>query len=473
MSATVTLEARDGPLAGKIWRFSERTRCLVGRGTDCFIAVPQAHSLVSRHHCAIDIRPPHITVCDLGSLHGTFVNGRCIGGRGPQTTAEEGARLPQSAQSLRHGDELQLGGADGFKLRVSLHEAARCAGCNFVLPSVNRFEKTQSEFKCARCAKEEARIQPQTATSFCPVCGQESPVPAGRHRDDKIVCACCAANPEAMVRHLLAQEDVMAGLHAIHDYELLQKIGQGGFGTVFLARHRATHQKVALKVMLPRVAADAGALLRFEREIENTRTLNHRNVVNLLESGCARGIPFFTMGYCEAGNLSDLLKRRGGTLSLDEALFLMFQVMDGLHYAHHATIPRVRLADGSYGPGVGLVHRDIKPCNLLIEGSGAARIVKVSDYGMSKAFDKAGLTGLTRPGAFAGSFSLHAAPADFGVRRFPARSGCLGDSGDALFSPDGPPAARFPGDDGTARRRAATPSRSHSPTKRGRSQTAR
>jgi len=341
----------------------------------------------------------------MGSLHGTFVNGICIGGRQPRTTAEEAVRLQQPAALLRHGDELQLGGENGFRLRVSLFETAVCTGCGALLPGVNRFETSlNGELRCAKCRNEETRIQPQSATSSCSVCGLDLPVPAGRNPNDRIVCAVCQANSEAMIRHLLAQEDVRAGLSAIRDYELLQKIGQGGFGAVFLARHRATKQRVALKVMLPHIAADAGARLRFEREIENTRALNHRNVVNLLESGCAEGITFFTMGYCEAGNVSDLMKRRGGTLSLDEALFLMFQVMDGLHYAHHAAVPRVRLADGSYGPGVGLVHRDIKPCNLLLEGYGSSRTVKVSDYGMSKAFDKAGLTGLTRPGAFAGSF---------------------------------------------------------------------
>ena len=95
----------------------------------------------------------------------------------------------------------------------------------------------------------------------------------------------------------------------------MQKIGKGGFGAVFLARHRRTNQRVALKVMLPNIAADAGARLRFEREIENTRALNHRNVVTLFEEGQVRGITFFTMSYCEAGNISDLMKRRGGTLS--------------------------------------------------------------------------------------------------------------------------------------------------------------
>jgi serine/threonine protein kinase len=88
---------------------------------------------------------------------------------------------------------------------------------------------------------------------------------------------------------------------------------------------------------------------------------------------------------------------------VDEAMPLISQALEGLHYAHSSPIPKVRLADGSYGPGKGLVHRDIKPSNLLLHGRGENRILKVGDYGMAKAFDQAGCTGLTRPGTMAGS----------------------------------------------------------------------
>lgn len=406
MSARVTLEIVNGPLKGEKLHFSERVRLIAGRGSDCSLPIPETHGFVSRHHCAIDVSPPYVSVCDLGSLHGTYVNQKCVGKRAEENGRKKAAPTAQPFYNLEHGDELQLGVDKEFKMRVSLFETATCVGCKTSLPNSNRFEPPPNgTFLCPNCQEpEKTRLQSPRGTTSCPVCGSDVPVLEGQRTDEKRVCARCHANPDAMIRHLMAQEDVMAGLGAIRDYELLQKIGKGGFGAVFLARHRSTGQRVALKVMLPDIAADAGARLRFEREIENTRALNHRNVVNLYEEGRASGIYFFTMGYCEAGNVSDLMKRRGGTLSVDEALFLMFQVLDGLHYAHHAPIPRVRLANGNYGPGVGLVHRDIKPCNLLLDGYGNSRVVKVSDYGMSKAFDKAGMTGLTRPGMFAGSF---------------------------------------------------------------------
>jgi serine/threonine protein kinase len=113
-------------------------------------------------------------------------------------------------------------------------------------------------------------------------------------------------------------------------------------------------------------------------------------------TGERQGTFFFTLEYCDSGSVEHLRKERGGTLPIDEACAIIFQALTGLEYTHQAEIPQVRLADGSYGPGRGLVHRDLKPQNLLLSGSGSSRRVKISDYGLSKAFDLAGLSGLTR-----------------------------------------------------------------------------
>jgi serine/threonine protein kinase len=96
--------------------------------------------------------------------------------------------------------------------------------------------------------------------------------------------------------------------------------------------------------------------------------------------------------------VEQLRKQRGGTLPIDEACAIVFQALPGLEYTHQAEIPQVKLADGAYGPGRGLVHRDLKPQNLLLSGSSSSRLVKIGDYGLSKAFDLAGLSGLTRSG---------------------------------------------------------------------------
>jgi serine/threonine protein kinase len=150
--------------------------------------------------------------------------------------------------------------------------------------------------------------------------------------------------------------------------------------------------------MLPLVAANERAVEMFLRETENTRALKHPNVVQLRDAGCADGAFFFTLDFCNGGDLEGLMKKRGGTLPIEEAVPLMLQVLDGLEYAHRAPIPNVRLQDGSYRPGTGLVHRDLKPPNVLLDSVDGRLVAKLSDFGLSKAFDAAGLSGQTRSG---------------------------------------------------------------------------
>lgn len=86
-----------------------------------------------------------------------------------------------------------------------------------------------------------------------------------------------------------------------------------------------------------------------------------------------------------------------------EAMRIVFQALEGLHYAHNAEAPNVKLADGSYGLGKGLVHRDIKPANIFLSGAGSSQVAKLADFGLAKAFDIAGLSGLTRTGKIGGT----------------------------------------------------------------------
>ena len=97
------------------------------------------------------------------------------------------------------------------------------------------------------------------------------------------------------------------------------------------------------------------------------------------------------------------MQQRGGKLNIEEAFNIIYQVLDALIYAHHADIPNIKQADGSIKQGQGLVHRDIKPVNIFLVKSQGKNIVKLADYGLSKAFDLAGLSGQTMTGNKAGT----------------------------------------------------------------------
>ena len=355
MSAKVILTITEGQLSGKKFEFDSRATCIIGRADECHPKIPddEYHRTISRYHCLLDINPPNIRVRDFGSKNGTFVNEEKIGQREDGQTPEEGAKIKFPEYDLNTGDTLKLSHTV-FSVDIfpELDPTLDLAQMSPVLPTVPSKKPNLWDWLKALLNRAKA--------------GEEN-------------------------------------LKAISNYTLLRKLGEGGFGEVYLARNEQTGEEVALKIMLPQVAANPRAVEMFQREIENTKALNHPNIVKLLDAGFADGNFFFTLEYCNGGNLFDWMQQLGRTLSVDEALEITRQILDGLIYAHQAEIPAVKLAGGGFGKGRGLVHRDIKPPNIFLVNEGSKPVVKIGDYGLSKAFDLAGLSGLTMSGDRAGS----------------------------------------------------------------------
>lgn len=412
MPAKVTLKVTVGQLTGKEFGFEERTTCIIGRAADCDPRVPndEHHRLISRHHCLLDINPPDIRVRDFGSLNGTFVNGQKIGQREKGQTPEQGAQMQFPEHDLKNGDEISLPRQGGTVFRVGIYVPAVCAECAAEIPDNQRVaaERAPGVYQCEKCRKKAElagrREAPKKVAKVCAKCGRDVSGEVGEHRHGQFVCASCRADPLEIVKlllHLANQGE--RKLQAIDGYEIVRQLGQGGMGAVYLARQTRTGQQVALKVMLPQVAANQDATEKFLRETENTKALRHANVVQLHDAGCSHGTFFFTLELCDGGSADALMLKRGGRLTVDEAMPIIFHVLDGLEYAHHAEIPHVKLKDGRIGKGRGLVHRDIKPQNIFLCGTGRSWIAKVGDYGLAKAFDQAGLSGQTATGISAGT----------------------------------------------------------------------
>lgn len=353
MPSQVTLTITEGNLKGQTFTFDTRTTCIIGRATDCYPQIPddENHRTISRYHCLLDINPPDIRVRDFGSKNGTFVNGKKIGQREANQTPEEADKLSFSEFDLKTGDEI--------KLSHTIFQV-----------------KTEIDPELEETVKREIPLTQEKR----PDLGQ-------------------------MIQGFLQQ--LAAGnknLGAIGNYKILRELGRGGCSIVYLAQHKQTGEEVGLKVMLPQVAANQRAINRFLREIDNTKALKHPNVIQLKDSGYAEGTFFFTMEYCNGGSIVDLMaKSNNHILSVNEAVPLILQVLDGLEYAHKAEIPNVKLADGSFGKGRGLVHRDLKPGNIFVTNINGKNVVKIGDYGLAKAFDQAGLSGLTNTGNTAGT----------------------------------------------------------------------
>lgn len=167
-------------------------------------------------------------------------------------------------------------------------------------------------------------------------------------------------------------------------YDVVRELGRGGIGAVFLARHTRTGHQVALKVMLPQTEVSAEVGAQFLREIAATRTLRHENIAALHDAGEHDGIFWFTGEYCAGGSLAGLIARHGGVLPANIAVPLFLQALDGLDHAHRH----------------GVVHRGLNPQSILLT-PGSTPTVKLGDFGLAKAFDQVGLSGLTRTGSTA------------------------------------------------------------------------
>jgi serine/threonine protein kinase len=177
---------------------------------------------------------------------------------------------------------------------------------------------------------------------------------------------------------------VPAPLPRLDHYELLAKIARGGTATVYKARNSLTGAPVAIKVLAPQVAADAVLRQRFEQEFRAASRLHHPNIVRLLDFGGAATSPYLVMEFVEGENLGDRIEREG-RLAPGEAVRLIAQVARALEYAHQE----------------GLVHRDVKPDNILLTVADDARL---TDFGLVKQLGED--VDLTAPGQGLGTLNF-------------------------------------------------------------------
>src|SRR5262245_7592781 len=158
-------------------------------------------------------------------------------------------------------------------------------------------------------------------------------------------------------------------------YLLLEVLGEGGMGQVFKARHRLLRVIRAVKVIRPEAMASPDARTRFYREMQAISRLNHPNIVLAHDAGQVGATHYFVMEFVPGTDLSRLVAERGPLAPADACDYIR-QACQGLHHAHE----------------MGLVHRDMKPANLMLTD---ARVIKILDLGLARLREAAAASGMS------------------------------------------------------------------------------
>lgn len=210
---------------------------------------------------------------------------------------------------------------------------------------------------------------------YCPLCGKN-------YGDETEFC-----EVDGAILRISGKKDPYLGTVIRGRYQVLSKLGEGGMGTVYLAEQVSVGRKVAIKFLLGNYASDDAFISRFRREARLAASLNHRNIVILYDFDQANdGTLFIVMEYLSGQKLSDVI-RRDGPLEISRATRLGLQIADGLDAAHRA----------------GVIHRDIKPDNIMVAGADASEEIKLMDFGIARLRDPGNASQITRAGLIVGT----------------------------------------------------------------------
>lgn len=332
----VTLHVVAGPQTGRDFTFDQHDTFMIGRSEDAHFCLPHDR-FFSRHHCLIEIAPPQCFLRDLGSTNGTFVNG-----------------IRVETAHLKHGDRIQ-GGETVLQVEVTADQA---------VSADDQYHRADS-------------TEPSLITIACLNCGTIAEAEASRP-DAKLsfVCDKC-------------REELKKNPQPIPNYQMMRVLGQGGMGSVMLARSVKDGRAVAIKTLLPEVAVSEQSLKRFMREIEVASSLQHPNIVSYIDHGTHNGIVYLVTEYVSGMDASKLAKKRGGKLNYKEVVKIIEQTLAALDFAHSK----------------GFVHRDIKEQNILVDGSFPNYHAKLTDFGLSKSYKQTGMSGVTMVGDVAGTIA--------------------------------------------------------------------
>lgn len=236
----------------------------------------------------------------------------------------------------------------------------------------------QQATRCSKCGHSNP-----TGNGRCALCDSEIAIPTGEfeRRENVTVTGMdwsrAATPPSSGIN--ASEQTLDPGTILSERYEIINLLGQGGMGVVYKARDIELDRLIALKVIRPELAGDQKTLRRFKKELILARQITHRNVIRIFDFGSSNNVKYITMEYVEGQDLASVLDQRRPTAK--ESALIVRQVCRALEAAHAESV----------------IHRDLKPQNIMLDASGRVRVM---DFGLARSVE---MSGLTRTGAVMGT----------------------------------------------------------------------
>lgn len=361
----LTLTVQAGPHEGRAFRFDDRENVIVGRDRIAHLQLSLEDQEVSRAHFLIEFHPPYCRLMDLGSRNGTTVNGDRV-----------------LRADLKDGDVIQVGKT---VLLVTIADAGTSSTPPPTLPDLSpkiepaaplpmTWKSSERPFCNPLPSAPLLPHEPSIAPSRFSCLACNDPVDPGNEAQNAPLCPACRVR-------------IRSSPQPIHGYLLIRKLGQGAMGVVHLAIRGDDGLPVALKAIIPDVAATGHDIARFLREASILCQLDHAHIVRFLDLGESNRRLYLAMEYVPGSDAARLVKQGGAPLAIQRAAGIVSQLLEALEYAHAQRF----------------VHRDIKPANLLVANRDGRDVVKLADFGLARIYQSSRISGLTMTGDIGGT----------------------------------------------------------------------
>ncbi|WP_436717623.1 protein kinase [Roseiconus lacunae] len=383
----IRLTVADGPHRGRTWVFAHPVVIVIGRESPSNLVFNQELAF-SREHARLVIDPPSIEIHDLDSRNGTFVNGVRL----TQASLADGDRfgVGDTAVAVEVIDETPRNQTLVLRPSPKVRPGREASGESFSRSNVTDGWHGEREIDSPERTFAETRntgrheLAPAETADSSPYSNLAETSDAGATSPSEFDFS--AGNSDSEIGNVSARFDVG---QSVGPYRLDSLIGSGGMASVFRASHRRSGEVFAIKLIRSDLSETDKRMQLFVREATVLTKLRHPRIVQALELGIQGRSPYLVMEFIETQDLISLIDSQRETEKRRTSLWVISRVLEALHYLH----------------AEGIVHRDIKPGNILAFKEAHRLQVKIADFGLAKLFLDSGLSGLTSEKSLRGTLA--------------------------------------------------------------------